>query len=1265
MSQVLDDLGQPSELSASCQQSTPNAPPTSLVESFFNSFFQEKNIKWMLVVGAAIVFGSSLMLVTKAWPDWTLTLKYLTILGYTGAIFATAEVSRKRLRLKATYHVLHALTVLLLPVCFLSLTWLSSGTAVQNSLFALKHLGLLLPAAGLLWLTSTKIFDYWLRGRQTTFLVSFCLLCVAGALPAMTTPLAAFGFIAICWIVFTAGVVKVNRHTFYLAEQYQLPRIFGFLPIAMLGGQFVVLAATKAIGVVPVPWIGFCVVMVSATVLMTARTVADVFRRRSGDLVRPLPWPIVMPVFGGLVLMVLGMVLSAIGFSYVGETTFAIVPTFIVGAVLFGLIAKDTRYAGFVWACMAAIAVAYQCSPTLFSNLVQAARNATADAINQDRVPVSMYGLTYLPLLGCLAIASRHFFKRKLQVFSQPIKHFVTVVSVALFAVALSELALMRFISPFLVSTANSLVFLAFAFVFADRRYVLPALVAFLVACATAVPALNQMGYIDVAVRWVPAGMAAIALLMAVTGLPDRLINLIPISGGTKLMRRADGSDRSFVQLFGCALAVAVGVHWIISTTIGFHQPLSLASMLQFGLLMAALVRYTMRNPIYFPAICIWVLAGYASVRWAVGAGFAFVDLVSGATFLLIGISLVSYQLISMFCARKGYSSIGQLRQSLGFNAEAMALVDNNAAGQSWSRKLIAFAVPLFDFSVSVLIALVVVFHASLLVIQSVSALMPVLGPIQWFSWATPAAVVWLFAMAVLTKERVAGIGAAMLLPVTVTSTLIFTGLLPTTLLSLTGMVVVWCLVQVVLAVVCHQLIAGGNTSPAIAAMNDVGKSWMIGLLALSCLSFALPMRAVGLVCILVLAFVSPRQWDNRKRCGFAILANINLFLIAAAFSGCHGWIPQGLIGTFSIHAVPLLFLTGCVSLLVFECLNRWIGGREAEGWVSVLRVGLLALGLFLILGRGLQGFEIAIATIGFVVLIVTQPMLAVRKQSESRVWMTCILCGVMTWFLSVHDVISLNVGISQFVLLGISIVGLMVAHGSQRSENLAIFRRPMLFIGQALPGVVAILVVVCELAGWGSSSMALNALLLMMAAGIYFHQAFVLRQQKFCIPALMIANAGLFLLWISFSWSALELYLVPVGLSILGFTELMKKELPKASHTPLYYIGLLTILCSPLLQVLGGSWIHILLLMVLSVLVILIAIGMRIRSLVYAGTAFLLVDLVAMVIRSTIHNLNLLWICGVVLGAGVIVLAAFCENHREKLLTRIRMVSAELATWN
>ena len=101
--------------------------PTSGLERFINNFLREQNIRWMLVVGAAIVFASSLMLVSREFSHWPVGFKYLTVLAYTGIIFGAAEVGRSRLGLQATSKVLHVLTLFLLPVCFLALNWATSS----------------------------------------------------------------------------------------------------------------------------------------------------------------------------------------------------------------------------------------------------------------------------------------------------------------------------------------------------------------------------------------------------------------------------------------------------------------------------------------------------------------------------------------------------------------------------------------------------------------------------------------------------------------------------------------------------------------------------------------------------------------------------------------------------------------------------------------------------------------------------------------------------------------------------------------------------------------------------------------------------------------------------------------------------------------------------------------------------------------------------------------------------------------------------------
>ena len=1264
MSHAFDDPQSPADYSASNSLRKEASP--SWVESFFHSFFQEKNIKWMLVVGAAIVFGSSLMLVTKAWSEWSIALKYLTIVGYTGVIFCAAEISRRRLNLPATYHVLQTLTLLLLPVCFLSLTWLSAGTGVQGNMHWLKNIGLLIPAVALLWIAASTILDHWLRGRQTTFLVSFSILCVAGAIPAITSPIIGFGFLTLCWLAFTAGVVKVNRHTFWLAEQHQLPRVFGFLPIAMLGLQFVTLVAIKAAAALPAQWLGFAVVMVSATILMTTRTVADVFRQRTGDLVRPLPWAIAIPLFIGLASSVAGLCLSLVGFSYVGPTTYAVIPTSIVVALLMSLIARDTKHPAFVWASLAVITLAYQCSPTIFADLVQMAKSATADAINQPRVPLSLYGLTYLPLLGALAVANRQFAKRGLSHFSVPIKQFVTAVSAALFFVAVADVVLLKFISPFLVSAANAIMFMAFAAAFRDRRYAIPSATSFVCACATAIPALSQMQYANVPLSWVPAILAGVAVLMTVTSWPDRLLHRIPVPADDRLMTTACGRQRNLIQLTGCVLAVGMGIHWVVSTGLVFSTALTIPSVIQFALLMLALVRYTIGNAHYLPAASVWILAGYASLRWAVGLGFTANELVSLSTYVLIGLSLSSFVILRLLRTRLGVDSIASMRQAIGFDPTTASPTAVSIETKGIVPQIAAFTMPLFDLSVIVLCSLVACVFIPAVIIQH-AALFGLHSPtILGFGWSTTAILAWLFVLAAANGNRAFGLVAALLLPLVVSSTLITAGLLS----GVVNLLMVWAVVQCGLTLISHQILTRREAvaqthTMGIQTIMQIGRAWSCSLLAISCLSFAPPMRFIAVITAFSLAISFIGRWDQWKQTNLAILVNINLLLAAAAIGGCRGWLLPGIEGSIDIAAVPYVFLTGCLSALLFERPSRYLKNSLANQWAIVLRFGLVPLALGSLLAERFDPVCLIAMTSGFVALIVAELLQAIKSRNEARVWAACLIGGLLSLFLYQQNFISFGVGISQIVLLTLSIVALSISHLSTRDVRLSAFRRPMLIIGLSLPAIVACLAIIREFAGIYTSLTALNALSLMIAAGIYFHQATTQGRRLLALPAIVIANAGVFLLWRSLSWSSPELYLVPIGVSILGLAEMMKKELPAAAHSPLHYIGLLTVLCSPLPEVIGGSWIHIFALMVLSVGVILASIGLRMRSLMYAGTAFLLTDLVAMVIRSTVNNANLLWICGVVLGIGVITLAAFCENHREKLLARIRILSAELATWN
>src|SRR5690606_34126853 len=103
--------------------STPTEQRSPLFQ-FLDAFFQERNIKWMLGIGMLILLGSSLMLVTSHWDDYTPVWKSLILLGYTACIHGLGQFSYHSLALRKTGTGLMALTVLLIPLTFLGLHWI-------------------------------------------------------------------------------------------------------------------------------------------------------------------------------------------------------------------------------------------------------------------------------------------------------------------------------------------------------------------------------------------------------------------------------------------------------------------------------------------------------------------------------------------------------------------------------------------------------------------------------------------------------------------------------------------------------------------------------------------------------------------------------------------------------------------------------------------------------------------------------------------------------------------------------------------------------------------------------------------------------------------------------------------------------------------------------------------------------------------------------------------------------------------------------------
>lgn len=1254
-SERFDEAGHPGSIvpvhrakQTSVDPDTSENPPHALIDRFLSGFFDEDSIKWLLVIGAGIVFGSSLMLVTREWSHWPVSLKYLTVLAYTAAGFCAAEICRQQLPLRITSLVLQSLTLLLLPILFLSLSWMSTGTATQAGMGTLRLLTLMAPAAALAWFASNRIFDFLLAGRQTTFVISYQLLCVAGIIPQAASPLLAMALMPALWLVFTLGVIKVNRHTFWLAEEQRVAPIFGFFAIALLGLQFLTLVGIKCLPAIPTEWLGFGCVLVAVTVLATARSVAEVFRQRTGDLVRPYPWRIVSPVFAGLVLTSTGVTLSLSGFP----DSAALIPATALAAVLMAWTGRDTKQSGFVWMSLLFATMAYQFTPTLFKELALQLRDSAATAVGERKLPIAFYGLTYLPLLTGIALGSRYFRRRANPVFSRPMQQFTTIVLLALFALSVANVKAML-----VVGVINVFAFAGMGGIFRDRRYALGSIAAIYAVAWSIIPCMNSVpGWPAIDPARQMTVVAMISAVMSATPVLDWLFNSIPTAKGflNTLFVGGDGTTRNLCQRSGWIITVVLLGRWMLEAGAMFGEGLMPNQVGQFGILIAAFILYTFRHPGYAAGVTVWIAIGFASLCSFGGVVPDVSTLCIGSSATVIVTSAIGLLgLRFTWCLGHG-SSLFDMRRRI---STSISPEDESAKIElsGRARQTLAFVVPLCDLSLMTLGCLAVFYHLPALL--GICFSLPETRELPLVSRAvTFTSVIWLLIAGILTKERPAAITGTFLLPFCI-SALIVTGVRHTFLPDWSA--VIWA----VTAASCY-LVARRGESLVVRSVARTSQFWLMAILAMSCLWLSYPVRLAAGVAIASFAAADWRGLSRLSRTRLAMVTNVQLLYLAAALGGLNGLVSLVLTDPDMLRAIPLMLLGAAISIPLFEHESGFFERSIAHGWSRLLRIGVVVL---ISLAFGPASYSIGHAGIMLTALTITAATefaRGVRRQCTRHIWSSLTMpCVAAMWVLR-HGLIDPGAGTSQLALVATAFVCLLASRQCRKLPRYEIAAPPLLATGQLLPGLVALLGVGRVVLTPGMLMPGLHSLAMLAAAAIYFHEAVVTRQRRFALGALGIFDLSVMLLWNSLGLHDAQLYMVPIGLSIIGFVELMKRELPRSSHDLLRYIGALTILVSPTFEIIGGSWLHLLTLMVLSVVIVLLAIGLRLKSLVYTGSAFLLADLAGMVWRTTIDHPGLLWVGGVVLGAAVIAFAAYCENHRDRLRQRIRFLSVELATW-
>lgn len=1174
-----------------------SSPP---LPSFLERFLEERSIKWMLGLGMLVLLGSSLKFVTAHWETYSPFWKYLVLIAYTAVMYGSAELGLHRLMLKRTGTGLLALTLSLLPLTFLALRWVAPGLpdGISGMLHDIGLGSLLVVNLAFTALASRRILRTLLRRVPVTYWLAYLVLCVSGTLaPAIPTALAPVAA-AVLWAVFTAGVVKVNRHVFWLAEEEQWPRIFSFFPTVLLAAQFLTVFVLNFATDMAMPWWGFGLAWVAVPVLLTADAAARVFQQRTGAIVFPWPSQIMVPLVLGLMTCLAAVALAMTDMP----RPIALAPTAALCAVCFGTVARRTNHRVFAWAMLLCLLTGYQFTPVYFQTVARQVVQTSAEMVGERRLPYAFYAITYAPFILGLAIAGQ---RMKSSLFAAPCRQLAMVLATVMLVASWTDPK-----AIFIAGAVLSVLWTILRF--------------------TGGNTFCQWG---IGVSWLSTAFGLEAFLADICHMS------LPTDFSAIVMTVAAGtlSLLHYVLPTRDRVIKSIGVFEVLGTStlcillagwIGWYGVQHGTNGTAIGLAILALLAVNQRERAY-PVLGEWLLlvALRLSFRYLDASG-----IVDGMLTLISAVVLV-----------------------LGWSM-AHAL-----SGPTSSLTLRAFRLPLLRVSTGCLMLGQVIFITALLTHTD-----QVLTVTAWLT------VALISAWSVLAAGRslpVAWVHVGCVSVLVIVSRGLF--FLCDDHIAVLWLPVAWAVTSLIGNGVMQRLAQNSKEQATVQVALHVNGFALCLEVLLACGTLGMltwPSRvAAGLVLVRLAMRSRHLKYPLLKHAvvelGFLQLAVGLLSCVTATDSlglvTAQTWVDVHVFGT----ALAALWLT----ILRTPFFRRFLPDGELLSTQQMIWEVVTAFSTFGLLGTLSAPLTILETTslIGlFGILSFERFRTAVRTFDPEAVWIglgtLAMGYGYLIGFrvLPFDSIATLGTGLAAGYLLS------TLSRNFPPSSPYSVFARPFGMVGFALPAIVAAASAAGSFSRFMPLAVGLHSLIIFGSAMFYFIRWLEARDRFSLVISTTIFNVSQILLWHELSWTDPQLYLMPLGLSLIALAEGLPRELSADIKTLLRYTGALVILVSPLFHILDGGWVPLLTLMAASLGVSVLSLGLRSRPLLYSGTAFLVADLISLVVRGSLERTDVLWIVGIALGSSVIALAAYCENHRERVVQRLRMLSATLQTW-
>lgn len=1216
------------------------------LEQFLQAFLQERNIKWMLLVGAAIVVVCSLKLVAQQWDNWHLSVKFFSILAYVAAIFGFAEASERMLGLRATSTTLRGVTLFLIPISFLSIGWLSSQQSISLlAWFATVALGVAVAS----WIADS-ILKQLLSGRQPTYQICFMLLCVIGGIPD-SYAIPGVVIASTTWLLGTLGIIKINRHIYWLEQQYRSTLAHRFFPVALMGLQMLLLFSAKLQWIESKPWLGLAIVLCAIPLAVTTKSLLKVYRSRTGGLLATWPASAAVSLVICLLMATTGVILASNLLVELGPNLMLLVPSCFLAAGIFGWAAFESKQPVFTAIGLVLILIGYVVSPAWFSDFARGVANTAAVGLNESKLPIAFYGLTCMPLMLGWSFAARWLVAKSSKpiqgdwsFFYRPLIWGANLLAIALLLISVSNTKAM-----FLIPVIYVVFYTAQALLWNDRRYMAGVLFSASVAVYSFIPFAKAMfgSTIDANYSFLLLGVwCNLLFVLPFDRVFQRLHEPRPFTSYLPVWR---GQPIQLANVFG--IVILTGISLVL-----------MVNVIDLGL--SAMT----------PAVWAWlaiVLAGHAICTFTTRSYIAGVFQGVVWTFA-IGLAAALYKLnvessIALFTAVTTIASaVGYLltrNSDLGFRwidtANSKELLTRRIrpafipAGSCWD----AFFVPARDWF-SVLAMACCGIHIAILVMNHLDLRGSPL------SWPIALVMVWLAGNIVVVRLPVAVSILGVFLPLVITG-----GLIDLRLFKVDFEVLpfVWSIVLGCIALpVKFWFPRTADTRPLLKWWDATIALWFIGVLLLCSLPYDPLLAGAGALSLGIMYVLYQPPLNSRRFGVGAILLNCFLFLLVCQAIRISFWNVIFSAGWFRIYAVPVPLLSVfAFNLLVIQALMPRLNAGIRRFWEVVLVFMIARMLCYVCIGHHGQPGWIIAGGILLILLSTVELSKAFNYQREDRVWLSlAYLFGAIVLAMVQNPINSLV----PLIPLGCTCLAIALAWASERSiasRDWKFANRPFRLAAMGITCCLAINFLLSHTLGNPGTNKSITTLCLFLGAFYTGMEGYSTRSEWSLWGFLVLINAGIASWTRTAGYNDFQFYLVPMGLSLIAMVELLRSRLPQATAQNMRLVGSLVILVSPMVQIVQGSWWHLISLMILSVLVMLLAIGMRIKVLMATGAAFLIIDLASILVRTAIDKPGALWVTGLSIGVVVIAMAAICEIYRDRIRARIRELSDELATWS